>query len=461
VTLAADPYETAVFKATKYRRRPRMDAFLGAFKEDKETVILLPGGAASELWRAREKVDDVDPSQYTFDQVWLKVGITFGDGKTLKISQNGRDLGEQVIVAGDDIQFCLGRIRPYVKAMSFFQGMAGFNALLLGWDWRRNVLTAVDILNDVIDEIVRHVPADKKQKVLKNIFIVGHSMGGMVAKLFFKRYEPRAREIGGMVSVGTPCYGYLGQLRRIYEGESEINQYYTAKTVAKIYSSFTGLYSLFPIDRETYERDGTALGLMSYPVTEINGTTPADPYQKNSSPPYPKWFWYKELPKTLSVRRDLASPLPNDLSKAVFHIRTVKANPPTPVAANWDQKLPDDYDPDKSPSPIKIHLGRGDETIPHWSARLASTPDGNVHDFDKGEHMTLMAQDFILRKILEIVGARTVTETEFIKEYGPNPEIATTEEAAKFMTKFRAETPMNLDYIPERYAWRILQNSLM
>jgi pimeloyl-ACP methyl ester carboxylesterase len=457
MTLGPDPYKTAVWVATKYRLQPYIEDFVARFHADKETVILLAGGAASQLVRANKRFDEyATPDRYVFDPIWLDVGITVGDGKTLKIShEDDRDLDARVIVADRDIDFWLANIRPYEKAMKFFKDE--FNPLLVAWDWRRNIQTAVDILNYVIEEIVRlierTVPANEQRRAVKNIFLVGHSMGGMVAKLFFTQDQP-IPQIGGMVSVGTPFYGYINQLRRIYEGEEELNRFYPAKTVAVIYSSLTGLYSLFPIDQGTFVRDGETIGLTSYPVTDENGN-PADPFQKNSSPPYPSWFWYKELPAALELRQKLARPLPNNLSKAVFHLRTVKVNPATPVAARWNQKLPNPYHPGKSRSPIEIQFGRGDETIPHWSSRLASTPNENVHDFDRGEHSTLMSQEFILRKILDIVtgGKRSMTETEFIEKYGQNPEVATTEELAHFRHKCVK--------MPERYAWRILQNSLM
>ena len=78
------------------------------------------------------------------------LGIFAGDGKAIKINRNGHDVGDRVMVGDGDVRF---PVRPYVRAMTFFRGKAKFNALLLGWDWRRNLLAAVDILNAVIETI--------------------------------------------------------------------------------------------------------------------------------------------------------------------------------------------------------------------------------------------------------------------------------------------------------------------
>ena len=473
MTSATNPYQTAVLKASNRLLKRVVDPFIASLDVGKKAVILLPGGAASALYHSDKPFDPkLDVGEYDFEkgEVWLTPGILIGDAKRLPISKNDRDLSDYLIVADGDIQWFE---KPYLQAMRFFS--ANFPAVLLGWDWRRDIMTAVDMLKDVITKI----EARKGQEVLKNVFLVGHSMGGMVAKLFFSTNEDLASKIGGMITVGTPFYGYLGQLRRVFEGEKILNDIYTAKGVAKIYSSFTGLYTLFPIDYDTYLRDGTALTLNSYPVNDPNGS-PADPYHKTTS--YPKWgvrLWLDELSKALSVVKKLANPVRDDLREKVHHIRALM-HEDTPVAAIWDQKLPDPYEPPTSPSPIHIgpkELGEGDEVIPHWSARLASTPKQNVHDFTtgKGEHMTLMAQDYVLRCIQEIVTEKpSLTADKFFAEYGPNPQMATPKELKDFMDtvlpkirlasrNLKRLSSRHLEreiatLIPDKYLWRILQD---
>jgi hypothetical protein len=455
MTARTDDYSKAVKFATEYRFQPRLDEFIQTFQKhrDTENVILLLGGAASQLLRADQPYDQVaTPSQYFFDPVWLDIGIAFpnGDATLLPIDRRDMDKDEQVIVADGDIQFYLMNIRPYRKAVKFFTDQK-LNLLLFSWDWRRDIDIAVDNLKWVIHEFFRRAAPTEEQK--KKTFLVGHSMGGMVAKLFCTRHPDVSAELGGFISVGTPFYGYINQLQRIYEGVSELNQYYppSPRTTAQIYSSFTGLYSLLPIDQSTYTNVGKDLGLTSYPVTDGHGNA-VDPFDVTKPKPYPKWFRVEDLPAALALRIELASPLISDLK--VFHLRTVKADPPTLVAATWKQ---DPYDPDKSPSPIEVKPGPGDETIPYWSSRLASTPRDPSCDFPSGEHSTLMEQNFVLRKILDIVtdGKRHITKEEFDRKYGPNPTVATPAE----LEQYRREVPIRK--ISEPLARRILQNLLM
>jgi len=462
-------YQRAVRKATYFRLKDDIDYFLNRFDREKETVILLPGGSGSNLWHADRKFGEVsNPRDYHFDRVWLDLGIFAGDGKAIKINRNGHDVGDRVMVGDGDVRF---PVRPYVRAMTFFRGKAKFNALLLGWDWRRNLLAAVDILNAVIETIKKRKASSKNpQRVMKNIFIVGHSMGGMVAKLFFQTHQNVAKELGGMISVGTPFYGYLGQLRRIFEGEPTLNRLppYNAKTVATITSSCPGLYTLFPIDKKTYDAVGDQLGLTSYPVTALDGT-PADVYDKHRpSSRFPNWVWLKQIEEARRLRQDLLSmPLPVPLNNVLFHIRS-KIPKSTASTAKWKQELPGSYDPDKHQSPIEIGpMSEGDDTIPYWSAALASTPNDNITDFSQGEHMSLMAQSFVLRHILKIVsrGARSVSEDEFIAEYGPDPQMATREELENLLNKIDLSVPSTIGQletlIPERYTWRLLQEIAM
>lgn len=136
MTLTPDPYQTAVLKAANHRRRDVLNLFFDNFDANKRTVILLPGGAGSALYRADQKFDEADPTEYTYKQVWLTPGIlprAIGDGKNLPISKNGRDLSDYVIVTDGDVEWF---VLPYLKAMRVFR--ANCNAVLLGWDWRRD-----------------------------------------------------------------------------------------------------------------------------------------------------------------------------------------------------------------------------------------------------------------------------------------------------------------------------------
>jgi pimeloyl-ACP methyl ester carboxylesterase len=462
-----DAYQRAVLTATSFRLKDDLDQMFRQFDPDKETVILLPGGSGSNLWRADKKFDQItNPANYNFDRVWLDGGIALGDGKMIEIGPDGHDVGNRVIVGDGDVRF---RVKPYVKAMAFFHGAANVNAVLLGWDWRRNLLTAAEMLHSAIQTIKRKVGGRDPRQMMKNIFVVGHSMGGMVAKLFFQTHQDVARELGGMISVGTPFYGYMGQLCRIYEGDPDLNRLppYNAKIVARITSSCPGLYTLFPIDKKTFDAVGDRLGLSSYPVTDLNGA-PADAYDPHGLVSrFPQWVRRDQFEEARRIRQDLlAAPLPAPLDQALFHIRSRMPNS-TQSTATWKQDLPGNYDPDRDPSPIAVGpKSDGDDTIPYWSAALVSTPAGNIIDFPDGHHMDLMAQSFILRRVLGIVsrGTRSISQAEFIAQYGPDPQMATREELTTFLSQIDWAAPgavAQFEMMPEPLAWRFLQEIAM
>jgi len=446
----SDAYRDEVLKYTRIQQKEDIDDFFATFNPDRKTVILLPGGMGSQLYRADRPFEEGTSGRYRFDEIWLDRGI-FGparDGLKLVIDQDGFDLNRHIVVADEDTTFV--GVSPYVKALKFFRDQ-GFNTVFLAWDWRRKLTTAVDALHFLINQIKRKGESlGDPQGVMERVFLVGHSMGGMVAKLFLEKHRDLADEIGGMISVGTPFYGYFGQLRHVFEGETKLNCGYGAKTVAEITASCPGLYTLFPIDEDTWQRQRQDIGLPEYPLKDQDGQI-ADAYQKGA-PPFPKWIRLEELPGALKLRHLLAAELPENLKAKVHHIRGSKANS-TAASATWDQTLPPDYDPSRHPSPLKFGLGAGDEGIPYWSAALCRMHPDHVIDFDQGVHMKLLEQTFVLRELLRIVAKRFISEQEFVEKYGPEAPIATREE----LTAFLQDVNLAEDTIPEPFAWRILQ----
>jgi hypothetical protein len=237
-----------------------------------------------------------------------------------------------------------------------------------------------------------------------------------------------ADDLRGMISVGTPFYGYFGQLDRFYNGVKYFNMLYTAPAVAQITSSWPGMYSLLPIDQFTYNDQHAALGLASYPVVDAANGDPVDPYNPSSLPRYPNWVRKTDIPRGLNMRHKLAAPLPGPLGAKVHHLRVNEPNT-TYTSATWDATLPPGFVPGLSPSPVHFQMGAGDDTIPAWSAALASTPSANIHDFETGEHSFLMEERPILARIAEIITGQTVDPAALARTLGPRAAIATSKEA--------------------------------
>ncbi|WP_299848738.1 hypothetical protein [uncultured Roseovarius sp.] len=405
-----------------------LDVFFQNFDPNQPTIVLLPGGLGSALRQSRSAFNGFPQPPSAFRRViWVNMGLLFGEALRLPIDADGFDTKHKIVVADGDIDYCL--VHPYSDAVRYFRDHLCANVLVMGWDWRRKVMTSVDYLAQTLTEMSARALNMTGQNILQNTHLIGHSMGGMVAKLLMSSQPHLAKDLQGMISVGSPFYGYFGQLDRFYNGVEYFNMLYSAPVVAKITSSWPGMYSLLPIDEMTYDHSHKAIGLTSYPVVDSESGKPVDPYSSSSFSRYPKWTRTGEIPRGFSVRQVLAAPLQGSLGEKVFHLRVNEADT-TQSSAIWEPKLPPHYVPGHSPSPVKFGLGAGDGTIPVWSAALASTPKANITDFATGSHAFLMEEPEILAKIANIITGKTVDASAIEELLTPREDFATPDETA-------------------------------
>jgi len=400
-------YFDAVANQTRGNIDQMVNDFLDDADPDKRTVVMLPGGMGSRLRRAWPAYDPASPSNPAFySTIWLDCGVIWAqDALKLTIDEDGFDLDQRIVIADREVDFF---VDPYDRAIHVFRNW-NFNVLVLGWDWRRQLMKGVAALEYLLTKLRDGAQSKWNRAILGKTFVVGHSMGGIVTKLFMSHHAPLTAECGGMITVGTPFYGYFGQLKRCYYGDEMFNPLYGALQAAHVVTSLPGLYTLLPIDLVTWQSSGADIGLAQYPVTDHDTGDPFDPYGAAAELRYPAWVRGSEVMRALQVRYDLAAPLPMTIADKLFHLRSDMANS-TDVSAVWSGNVGPDYVPGAT-QPIVFTAGDGDNTIPYWSARLASTPDANVTDFDHGEHMFLMEDDDVLIRIREIILASAVAET--------------------------------------------------
>lgn len=184
---------------------------------DAQEVYLLHGIMGSELGRRRLFWEDV---------IWL--GITDVILGNLKLLSLGR--------GGD----------PRIKALGFLPGVyllmrlqleaEGFDVVQHYYDWRLGVKELGAALKQRVDA--------EKRKVM----IVGHSLGGVVARAAFKQ---GMKNVARFIMLATPNHGSLAPV------EAFRGQYGLARTIAKadlahdaeelardVFSTFTSLYQL-------------------------------------------------------------------------------------------------------------------------------------------------------------------------------------------------------------------------
>lgn len=175
-------------------------------------------------------------------------------------------LNPQAIAAGDLLALAMPSKRKvqalsvmlpgYLKLKLRLMG-AGFNVTLHAFDWRKSVLdSGQQFLQSLADDGV------------KNSFVVGHSMGGLVARAAL--HKDAKRRIARIVQIGTPnlgSYALVQALRGAYPTVRKIAaldpQHSTDQLVRHVFRTLPGLYELLPTPERKDDLD--LLSLASWP----------------------------------------------------------------------------------------------------------------------------------------------------------------------------------------------------
>ena len=386
--------------------RTRIHTFIENFDRTKPSLVILPGGMGSRLYRTRLSlaVDD-SPEADELCAAWMGLDTFLGGALNLKMEQHGSGtfidggLGDpyvalpngpvdEVSIAG--LRISLGSWTPYTTAIKGLED--DFNIAVFGFDWRRLPRENAGHLEGFLRLLEERVALNHgAQNILNETTLVGHSQGGLVAAAFMR--EIQERDLGQKVwckravSIGTPFYGTLNHQARYYLGEDMVRLIYDRKTMAALVSTMPGLFTLIYPSKTVYERDFLDVAsseLTTYPL-----------HDENDEPIYPtsrrafEQFWPDYVPKRLVRRaerdRGRFTQLLPELSARFFHIRQ-GSDRESPVYLRWKQ-WPSGFDPDQDDfdlirsRPGDAALRSSDGTVPYWSARLVGTPDENVLDY--------------------------------------------------------------------------------
>jgi len=197
-----------------------------------------------------------------------QLGIVRGGGRPNDILwldpidfQLGR-LTDLRLAAGSRV-VALGAMNYSYLKLTLSLRAAGIDAVLLDYDWRRDLATLGRQLAD-------RITADGRDDVA----LVGHSMGGLVARAALT-YEAGER-VSRVVMLGTPNSGSLGAvqaLRGTYSVVRKLAQLdlrHDAEFLAReVFSSFPGLHELMPAAVE-----GSALDLFDAAAWPADGPGP-------------------------------------------------------------------------------------------------------------------------------------------------------------------------------------------
>jgi pimeloyl-ACP methyl ester carboxylesterase len=184
-------------------------------------VYVLPGMMGSQLGFSR---GGTRPN----DALWLDpIDISFGRLTELRLT-------------GDSRLLPLGAMNYTYLKLTLSLRDAGFDAVLLDYDWRRDVAT-------LGRSLAERIAADGHE----NVALVGHSMGGLVARAALT--HAASGQVSQLITLGTPHSGSLAAIQALRGTYSVVRKLgmldmrHDAEYLASgVFSSFPSLHELLP-----------------------------------------------------------------------------------------------------------------------------------------------------------------------------------------------------------------------
>jgi hypothetical protein len=193
-------------------------------------VYVLPGIMGSQLGfiRGEQKPDDI---------LWLDpIDIAFGRLTELRMAEGSRVVS-------------LGAMNYTYLKMTLSLRRAGFDAVLLDYDWRRDISTLGKLLAE-------RIASDGKD----DIALIGHSMGGLVARAALT--HSAGKRVSQLIMLGTPNAGSLAAVQALRGTYSVVRKIATldlrhdAEYLARqVFATFPGLHELLPANRSVSDLD--------------------------------------------------------------------------------------------------------------------------------------------------------------------------------------------------------------
>jgi pimeloyl-ACP methyl ester carboxylesterase len=280
--------------------------------------------------------------------------ITSGVFELLKLTAEGLDFtkGTRLVPTG------LLKT-AYLKPKKWLESR-GHQVHAFPYDWRRSIDSSAKLLHETIERIVS---GDSTRQVV----LVAHSMGGLVARRYFDLYGDQAEErVERLIMLGTPNHGSyvpLMAMKGNYTLLRLVSFIYGGSETCAIVQSFPGLYQMFP-----------------------NASVFGQPDVYKAS------FWNDEgMPQTLldsaqAFHASVKSRLPHKMVLIACRTRkTVTRLEREPVGDTWRFRF--------------LGAAVGDGTVPFDSAFLR---DIDTYE-TTAEHGSIQKDDDVLRALDEIV----------------------------------------------------------
>ena len=439
----------------------RLGKFAINYKPGLPTVVILPGGMGSRLQRCTEPYDPAhSPAIEKFYELWAGLPpILNGELRYLEMNEFTEDADHHPIIAAGELSSI---VKSYDGIFKHFKDKA--NVIGMGYDWRRAPIKEcgyVRVFLQLLAEQVRlrHPSADDPRKRLT---LYAHSQGGLVAKLFLNELadegEDPANWFERVVTCCTPFYGTNSHFPRYYVGEPLLDLFTGGgDAVARIVATFQGTYILLPAPRAVLAPRFAKFGLTQYPVRDRDDPRiECDPF--DAAPAIAGRYRPEVSRAHLVLAKDqfslLDKPLQPAFTSRMFHIRSDIYGKKSKLnfEIGWKSVKGATYQAAEG-DPISDNSsagGRGDGTVPLWSAALADTPDDQVFDLEGVKHGGAAEHKcslYILSRLMNrehVPRGPHVAESDF--QYASNGRVA--EIAAQLRAVPREQAQARLDALP-------------
>lgn len=150
-------------------------------------IIFIPGIMGSELKKESYKV-------------WPRFF------KYKKAYEENLPLGKSDLVPGQPIKFVYGKI------LNSLERVEGYDFVSFAYDWRQEISVTAQLFDQFL----------MSYNSKKEIIIVAHSMGGLLAKLTINKHEDGVykNKIKKIITLGTPWYGSMDSYKTLKYGNS-------------------------------------------------------------------------------------------------------------------------------------------------------------------------------------------------------------------------------------------------
>ena len=413
------------------------------YDPNKETILMLPGGLASQLERSESSFNSNPQNFEKYENLWIDLGTIFKkEAEKLEMDKNLRDKDDHIVIPNGPLESFVQN--PYDETKRYFRDN-NYNYFSWGYDWRRSIEESADLLKDFLKKFKSEV-TDKfgpSRDPLPQTTILCHSMGGLVTKLFLNNVLGSAttqadvrKWLRRVVTVGTLFYGTSNHIFRYYKGEQLLNIIYTTSKITRLAGTMPGAYILMYLDTYSYfkyQQDITNPELTTYPSRDMDDPgKEVDPYSITNMSYYPDWVKEDFISLSRNIRKKIIKKLTNAVIKNVFHIRAGGRN--TDISLKW-KNINNQFDVELDKLPFKGTKGKGDGTVPLWSARLAQTPDSQIFNLRKANnHSSLLEHIETLKAVRYIIKHNKVPKIiSFKKKEVKNPQMATKKAVQQYL----------------------------